>query len=172
MKATQLLGLIIRPLTSLQLHAYSVADWAGLPDDPKSFGGFAIYLGCTLISWAAKKQQTVSCSSIVSEYKVLADATAELIWLRSLLGKLRLPPSPAPLLWCDNLGASYLSANPIFHARTKHIEVDFHFVRVEIASKRLVVRFISSYDQFADVMTKPLTDLRFCSLCSKLCLFA
>jgi hypothetical protein len=65
--------------------------------------------------------------------------------------------SHAPILWCDNLGATYLSANPVFHARTKHIEIDFHYVRERVASGSMIVKFISSGDQLVDIFTKPAT---------------
>ena len=73
-----------------------------------------------------------------------------------------------PTLWCDNLGATYLSANPVFHARTKHVEVDYHFVREQVAKGKLNVKFIFTNDQIADVFTKPLPSQRFLELRSKL----
>ena len=73
-----------------------------------------------------------------------------------MLKELGVQSKQAPCLWCDNLGATYLSANPVFHARTKHIEIDFHFVRERVARKLLEVRFIPTGDQVADGFTKPL----------------
>jgi hypothetical protein len=91
----------------------------------------------------------------VSEYKALANATVELVWLQSLLRELGFPGSThIPILWCDNLGATYLLANPRFHGDTKHIKVDFHFVRERVASRNLQIRFLSTKDQLADGLTK------------------
>lgn len=87
----------------------------------------------------------------------MANGTAEAVWVQSLLKELRVPQPRAPVLWCENLGATYLTANPVFHARTKHIEVDFHFVREKVAMGALEVRFVSSADQVADAFTKPVT---------------
>ena len=80
-----------------------------------------------------------------------------MIWIEALLRELGVVIRVRPCLWCDNLGATYLSAHPVFHARTKHIEVDFHFVREKVAKGSLDVRFISSGDQLADIFTKPAT---------------
>ena len=77
--------------------------------------------------------------------------------METLLKELGVFKQRTAILWCDNLGATYLTANPVFHARTKHIEIDFHFVRERVASGVLDVRFISSNDQLADVFTKPAT---------------
>lgn len=117
-----------------------------------------MFFGPNLISWSSRTQATVSRSSTESEYKALANATAELVWMQSLLHELGLSHTcHSPILWCDNLGATYFSANPRFHGRTKHIEVDFHFVRERVASKALQIRFLSTKDQLADGLTKPLS---------------
>jgi histone deacetylase 1/2 len=153
------IGLRIRKSSSSLLSVFTDADWAGSTDDRRSTGGFAVFYGPTLISWSARKQPTVSRSSTEAEYKALANGTAEVIWIQSLLRELNVPQPRAPVLWCDNLGATYLTANPMFHARTKHIEVDFHFVREKVAQGALDVRFVSSADQVADAFTMPSTKL-------------
>jgi histone deacetylase 1/2 len=149
-------GLTFQRSPSTLLSVYSDADWAGDLDDRHSTGGFAIFFAPNLISWSARKQPTVSRSSTEAEYKAIANATAELIWVEALAHELGVTLKAKPCLWCDNLGATYLSANPIFHARTKHIEIDFFFVRERVARKQLDVRFISSKDQIADGFTKAL----------------
>jgi hypothetical protein len=103
----------------------------------------------------------VSRSSTEAEYKSLANATAEIIWVESLLGKLGLSKDQTSCLWCDSMGATYVSANPIFHARTNNIEIHFHFVRDRVTRKQLEIRFIPSKDQVADGFTKALPTRNF-----------
>ena len=150
------LGLQFRRSSSTLVSAFSDADWAGCVDDRKSTGGFAVFFGSNLISWSASKQATVSRSSTEAEYKSVANAIAEIIWVESLLHELGIKQLRISCLWCDNLGATYLSANPVFHGRTKHIEIDFHFVRERVAQRKLDIRFVHSKDQIADGFTKPL----------------
>jgi len=135
----------------LSLHGFTDADWAGSIDDRKFTGGYLLYLGSTPISWKSEKQHTVARSSTKA-----VDGTAEILWIRSLLSELRIPSSSMTTLWCDNLGATFLFVNSVFHARTKHVEVDYHFVCDRVAKREIQVQFISSKDQLADVLTKPL----------------
>lgn len=159
-------GLLYKP-GSTHIHAYCDADYAGNPDDRHSTGGYVIYLGSNPISWSAKKQRTVSRSSTEAEYRQLAYTAAELSWLRSLFKDLGIPLQP-PVLWCDNVSSLALASNPVFHARTKHLEVDYHYVREKVIRGELQVRYISTKDQVADIFTKGLSRQRFTGLQYKL----
>jgi histone deacetylase 1/2 len=168
LRGTTGMGLSITKTSAPLLSAFSDADWAGNPDDRRSTGGFTIFFGENLISWGSRKHPTVSRSSTEAKYKEIANATAELIWLQVLLRELGINLPRPPTLWCDNLGATYLTANPIFHRRMKHVEVDYHFVRERVASGQLDVRIISSQDQLADIMTKALPGPAFTNICRNL----
>jgi hypothetical protein len=114
------------------------------------------FLGTNLVSWSAHKQATVSRSSTEAEYKALANTTTEVMWIETLLMELGVHAPRAATLWCDNIGAKYLSSNPVFHARTKHIEVDYDFVRERVAMKLLNIEYVSTKVQVAYGFAKPL----------------
>ena len=143
------------------LSAYYDADWAGDPVDRRSISGIVVFFGNCPITWFAKKQSTISRSSTKAEYRALASTAAKLYWIRMLLRDLGIFLSTPPLLWCDNVSALAIASNPVFHARTKHIEVDYHFVHEKVLRKNLMVKFISSTDQLVDIFTKGLRSSRF-----------
>ncbi|KAI0519071.1 hypothetical protein KFK09_006511 [Dendrobium nobile] len=153
---------------SLQLSSYSDSDWAGDSQDRKSTTGYCNFLGSTPISWCAKKQSTVARSSTEAEYRAIALATTEIIWLRRLLSELDCTQNHPTPLYCDNTSAIALANNPVYHARTKHIEIDCHFIRECIKNQSIQVLHVASKDQLADLFTKPLSISRFKQLTLKL----
>nr|XP_040251898.1 uncharacterized mitochondrial protein AtMg00810-like [Aegilops tauschii subsp. strangulata] len=153
---TMSLGLTLMASASSDLVAYSDADWAGCPDTRRSTSGYCVYLGPVPISWSSKRQPTVSRSSAEAEYRVVANAVAECSWIRQLLQELLCDVHKATLVYCDNVNTVYLSANPVHHRRTKHIELDIHFVHEQVALGRVRVLHVPTLQQFADVMTKGL----------------
>ena len=128
-KSTMFHGLHFSADSSLELKAYADADWGRDPIDRRSTTGYCIFLGDSLISWRSKKQTLASRSSTESEYRALADTTAEILWLRWLLADMSVPQSSATTLYCDNRSAIQIAHNDVFHERTKHIEIDCHFTR-------------------------------------------
>ncbi|XP_038988075.1 uncharacterized mitochondrial protein AtMg00810-like [Phoenix dactylifera] len=155
-------------LGPLILSAFCDSDWVGDSLDRRSTSGFCVFLGSNLISWCAKKQPTVARSSTEAEYRALAITASELIWLRRLLRELDISVDSPTDIYCDNISAIALTSNPVFHARTKHIEVDYHFIREKVLSKELHIAHVSSADQPADIFTKSLTARRHSLLYSKL----
>nr|GEY27895.1 ribonuclease H-like domain-containing protein [Tanacetum cinerariifolium] len=115
--------------TTISLVGYTDADWTGCPSTSRSTSGYCVFLGDNLLSWSSKRQQTISRSSAEAEYRGVANVVAETAWLRNLLRELHSSLSAATLVYCDNVSATYLSANPVQHQRTKHIEINIHFVR-------------------------------------------
>jgi histone deacetylase 1/2 len=110
-KGTLETGLRFHRSTSTVISIFTDADWAGCVDDRRSTSGFAVFVGPNLVSWSAKKQPTVSRSSTEAEYKALANGAAEAIWVDSLLKELGVVRQRPPILWCDNLGATYLESS-------------------------------------------------------------
>lgn len=161
-------GIYFTANNKLILHGYSDADWAGDADDYVSTNSYIFYLGRHPISWSAKKQQGVARSSTEAEYWAVANAASELSWICNVLTELGVAIPSAPVVYCDNVGATFLCANPIFHSRMKHIAIDYHFVRGQVQHGALRVSHVTTKDQLADALTKPLSRARFLDLISKI----
>ncbi|KAI0502330.1 hypothetical protein KFK09_017278 [Dendrobium nobile] len=146
------------PITksSLTLRTFSDADWAGDSITRKLTLGFCTFLGNNLVSWTIKKQNTVSRSFTESKYRALTVATADTIWLKRLIADFNIQHDSPVAVYCDNTSAIALANNPVFHARTKHIEIDQRFIRDHIYHKTISLLPINTVDQIADIFTKPL----------------
>ncbi|XP_019149918.1 PREDICTED: uncharacterized protein LOC109146716 [Ipomoea nil] len=156
LKGTLHYGLHFRGGHSLSLVAYSDSDWGGARDGGRSTTAYVVYFGPNVVSWRSVKQRCVSRSSTEVEFRALANAAAEVMWIQNLLRELgiRLPSSPA--LVTDNMSATYVCKNPVFHSRMKHLALDYFFVREQVVSGSLRVRYVRSSEQVADLLTKPL----------------
>lgn len=158
----------IKSSADLDVSGFSDADWATNTDDRKSVAGYCVFLGESLVTWSSRKQRAMSRSSTESEYRALADLASEVAWIRSLLQEIKFKIPRTPILWCDNLSAKALATNPVYHSRSKHIEVDVHYIRDQVLNNRVVVAYVPTSDQTADCLTKPLTHSRFNQLRDKL----
>lgn len=152
----------------LSLHAYSDADWGGNKEDWSSNTAFILYLGKNPISWCSKKQHTTSRSSTESEYKAVAATITDIVWVCNLLHELHVKSCIGPMIYCDNVGATQLRANPSFNSRMKHLVIDYYFVRDLVQNGYLRVVHLNSQDQLEDVMTKSLTGSKFQNLRDKI----
>jgi hypothetical protein len=141
---------------------FSDADWASQLHR-HSISGFAFFVGIGAVSWSAKKQPIVTLSSTESEYVALTHATKDILWIHKLLSELSfLYKHQTPtILHCDNQGAIELSKNSRFHARTKHIDVHFHFVRQTVDQGHIQIKYIPTEDMVADMFTKSLARTKF-----------
>lgn len=149
-------GLHLYASSTSTLVSYTDADWGGCPDTRRSTSGYCVFLGDNLISWSSKRQPTLSRSSAEAEYRGVENVVSESCWLRNLLLELHCPVKKATLVYCDNVSAIYLSGNPVQHQCTKHIEMDIHFVREQVARGQVRVLHVSSRYQIADIFTKGL----------------
>lgn len=144
--------------TNEPLHSFVDADWAGNVDDRKSYTGYSFFLAGGAISWESKKQPSVALSSTEAEYMALSQASKEAVYLRNLIMELGFPKyvSDPIHIYCDNTGAQQLVKNPVYHARTKHIDIRHHYVRQIYEESIIELKYISTEDMIADILTKNL----------------
>lgn len=153
---TQDYEICLTRLSDHQLVSFCDADWAGDQVGRCSQTRYLIYLGGSLISWASKKQNTISHSSTESEYRRVATMVHELERIKSLISELGIDVCLPITVYCDNLAVTCLTSNPIYHAKTKHVAINLHFVRERVEDDTLKVQHISGSEQLADILTKSL----------------
>ena len=160
-QGTKSYGVVFQAEKDNKLVGYSDSDWAGSIDDRKSTSGNVFFLGTKPISWSSKKQSTVAMSSAEAEYISASGAACEAVWLRRILKDMKQCQTTPTILFCDNLSAIAMTKNPVFHNRSKHIELRHHFIR-ELASRgEIELAFCKTGDQVADIFTKPIPTAKF-----------
>ncbi|KAK6123667.1 hypothetical protein DH2020_042591 [Rehmannia glutinosa] len=161
LQGTKKQGILYEKDDECKLLGYSDSDWAGSVDDRKSTSGYIFCLGSKVISWSSRKQKTVALSSSEAEYTAITDAACQAVWLRRLLEDLQLKQAEATTIFCDNKSAILMTKNPVFHARSKHIELRHHFVRDLVGKEDINIDYISTSEQPADILTKAVTFEKF-----------
>lgn len=161
-------GLFYSAQPDICLNGFADADWGTCLDTRRSTSGMCVFLVHSLITWKSKKQDIVSSSSTEAEYRSMAVTTKELLWLNQMLKDLHIQVDSSAKLFCDNKSATYIATNPVFHERTKHVEIDCHITRDQVKNGFLKVLHVATGNQLADIMTKPLHPGPFYSLLSRL----
>ncbi|GKC86650.1 hypothetical protein Tco_1147299 [Tanacetum coccineum] len=165
------MGVPITKDSGMPLSAYSDADWTKYAVIRKSKTGYCVFLYGSLMSWKSKKQKTLSKSSTEVEYKVLTSVTSEVVWILKILKDLNCKNLLPVKLYCDSNSAIKIAANPVFHKRTKHLEIDLHFVREIFLAGAVKTENVDSANQIADIVTKGLDTMQHKVLVKFFCLF-
>ena len=149
-------GLFYAYGAEVEVFGYIDVDWAGCAYDRRSTSGYVFSFGSGMVSWSSKKQPTVALSSTETKYRGAAMAACEIAWLRKLLQDLRHNVLGVVTLYCDNMSSIQLANNLVFHARTKHIEVHYHYVHEKVLVSDIDLVYVSTQEQVANIFTKSL----------------
>ena len=168
LKGTPGKGILFTKGQGITLEAYTDADYAGSVDDRRSTSGYCTFLGGNLVTWRSKKQNVVARSSAEAEFRAMALGICELLWLKIILQDLKIEWNGPMKLYCDNKSAINIAHNPVQHDRTKHVEVDRHFIKEKLDSGTICIPFVSTGNQLADVLTKGLSGSTLQSIIGKL----
>nr|GEW54323.1 putative RNA-directed DNA polymerase [Tanacetum cinerariifolium] len=152
----------------LETQVYTNADWAGDKGNRRSTSGYFILVGGNLVTWRSKKQKVVSLSSAEAEFRGIAQDLAEALWIQNLLSEIRYHSTQTSKNMCDNKAAIQISKNPVQHDRTKHIEVDRHFIKEKLENGIIELPFVRSKDQLTDILTKAVSGKNFMHYLSNL----
>lgn len=161
-------GLMFTKNNHVQVEGYTDADWAGDITNRKSTSGYFTFVGGNLVTWKSKKQKVVALSSAEAEFQGMAKGLCELLWLRRLLIEIGFASHSAMNIFCDNKSAIEIAHNPVQHDRTKHVEVDRHFIKQNLETKIIQFPFVKSEDQLADILTKAVCSRDFYNALDKL----
>ncbi|GAB2270388.1 N-alpha-acetyltransferase 16, NatA auxiliary subunit [Dionaea muscipula] len=161
-------GLLYSDHGHCHIDGFSDVDWAGFPFDRRSTSGCCVFVGENLVSWKSKKQSVVAQSSAELEYRAFAHLTSDVTFLRQLLDELGYSAPQTTQIWCDDLATIHIASNLVFHERTKHIEVDCHFVREKLQDGNIELKRLKTNEQFEDILTKSLSGNRVSYICNKL----
>jgi hypothetical protein len=164
-------GLLYTHHGNLQVECYTDADWAGSLDDRRSTSGYCTFVGGNLVSWRSKKQTVVARSTAEAEFRSMAHGVCEVLWMRILLMELGLFKGTPLMLYCDNKAAIDIANNPVQHDRTKHVEIDRHFIKEKLESGIICMPYVNSSNQVADILTKGLPEKYFSIFSSKMGLY-
>lgn len=168
LKGTVGQGIFLSSDCDLRIRAWCDTDYAGCPLTRRSLNGWLVTLGKSPLTWKSQKQDVVARSSAKAEYRSMALTVCELKWFRSLLSEFGVTQNEPMDLYCDNQAAIYIAANPVFHERTKHVELDCHCVRDEVVAGVIRTLKVSTTEQIADIFTKALAKRTFDYLLDRL----
>ena len=144
------------------------ADWAGDREGRRSTTGYLMKINGGIVSWSSKKQGCVAISSAEAEYLAAGAAVQEILWLRTLLKEMGFEQPGGTILQCDNKPAIAIASDDRHHPRTKHIDLKHHFIRDHVRAGRIVIRWIGTANQEADILTKALGDAMYTGMRNKM----